>query len=116
MQKLKARVLVDSATQKFPPGAITKAARNVPVTVDFDHRFIVGYATVFPDGTAELQLMDPSERTLGSESIGLGFVVEQFRDEPGTDGERLRVYERIKPMAVSISSGALESIRQQKKV
>lgn len=97
--KLKATVFVTGTD--VAPGALRSAARNIPVTVGFDGSQVVGSATVFIDGTAELELNLPAEHREGAGeggAFGLGYVVEQER----RDGD-VRVIERLRPISVSIA-------------
>lgn len=105
--KLKARVWVEG-DKEFAPGALRETARNVPITVGFDRRNVVGSATVFPDGSAELEIDVPMERrSLGTDDgvLGLGFVVEQERFE----GD-VRVIERLRPITVGVGQNLIDQI------
>lgn len=89
------------------------SSTNVPVTVGFDGTQVVGRATVFADGTAELEIDVPMERKTGDVEkgvLGLGFVVEKERWEGG-----VRIIERIRPITVGVSSDLLDQVRKGKR-
>jgi hypothetical protein len=80
------------------------------VTVGFDGARVVGRATVFPDGTAELDIDVPVEFKsdgIDSDVLGLGFVVEQQRQEGN-----VRVIERLRPVTVGVSAALLDRLKK----
>jgi hypothetical protein len=106
---IKARV-ISADDKEIAPGALKGTARNVPVTIGFDSSRVVGRATVYPDGTAELEIDAPIEtKSDGADQdvIGLGFVVEQSRQE----GD-IRVIERLRPVTVGVSAAFMERIKK----
>jgi hypothetical protein len=105
--KLKARVWA-ADDKGIAPGAMTETARDIPITVGFDSRNVVGRATVFPDGTAELEIDVPMERrSLTTEDgvLGIGYVVEQDRWE----GD-VRIIERLRPLTVGVGQNMIDQI------
>ncbi len=99
--------------KEIAPGALKEAARNVPVSVNFDGSNIVGSATIFPDGSAVLDINVPVERTIVKSPdgvLGIGFVVEQDRWEGG-----VRTIERLRPVTVGISPALVERLLRGKK-
>lgn len=105
--KIKARVLA-ADDKEIGPGAIKSTVRDIPVTIGFDGSRVVGRATVYPDGTAELEIDAPLETKDGEEGvIGLGFVVEQSRQE----GD-VRVIERLRPVTLGVSAAFMERIKK----
>lgn len=106
--KIRARVL-SKDDKEIAPGALKAAARDIPVTVGFERSKVVGRATVFPDGTAELDIDVPLEFKsdgVDADVIGLGFVVEQQRQ----DGN-VRVIERLRPVTVGISEAFCDRLK-----
>jgi hypothetical protein len=98
---IKARVIA-ADDKEIASGALAMTARNIPVTVGFDGNKIVGRATVFADGTAELEIDAPLEQKPGDDNsgvLGLGFVVEKERHE----GD-VRIIEKLRPVTVGISA------------
>jgi hypothetical protein len=107
--KIKARVL-SKDDKEIAPGALKGTARDIPVTVGFDGARVVGRATVFPDGTAELDIDVPVEFKsdgIDSDVLGLGFVVEQQRQEGN-----VRVIERLRPVTVGVSAALLDRLKK----
>jgi hypothetical protein len=105
--KIRARV-ISKDDKEIAPGAIRMSSQNVPVTVGFDGTKVVGRATVYADGTAELEIDAPIEQKqiTGEDGVlGLGFVVEKERRE----GD-VRIIEKIRPVTVGISEELLGRI------
>lgn len=113
--KIKATVIAKD-DKEIAPGALKATARNIPVTIGFDGNKVVGRATVYPDGTADLEIDAPLERTPGEDVasgvLGLGFRVEKERWEDGKDG-KVRVIESLQPITVGISAELLERLRKK---
>ncbi len=111
--KIKARVFA-ADDKEIRPGALKSTARNVPVTVGFDGTRIVGRATVYPDGSAELEIDLPLEfksDDTDQDVIGLGFVVEQERFE-GEGAAKVRIIEKLRPVTVGVSASFIERIKK----
>ena len=113
MVKLRGRVLSLDATEcspgaitQFAPGAIRVAARDIPVT-GFDSDKVIGRATVYIDGTADLEIEVPQEQRLshGDPDLGIGFVVEKQRYEGA-----VRIIEQLRPLSLSVSSDLLRKL------
>lgn len=101
--KFKARVIA-ADDKEIAPGAMRMSSQNVPVTLGFDGSKVIGRATVYADGTAELEIDVPLEHRPVDEvsGVGLGFVVEKERWE----GD-VRVIEKLRPVTVGISEELL---------
>lgn len=110
--KIQARVWAEG-DKEIGAGALKGTARDIPVTVGFDGSKVVGRATVYPDGSAELEIDLPleSKRDEDQDVLGLGFVVEKERFE-GHGVDRVRVIERLRPITVGVSAAFIERIRK----
>jgi hypothetical protein len=105
--KLKATALTNDGT--IPPGTITGSVQ-VPVLDNFDPTKVVGRATVYPDGSADIELHAAEQETAkGADGFSIGFVVERERQ----DG-KVRVIERIRPISVSVSPEKLTQLQGKK--
>ena len=87
---------------RFPPGCIADIQRDVPVTIDCDPANVVGLATVYPDGSAEIDLPMPKDQDT---DFGIGYRIEASRQEGDTT-----IVERLQPMLVSVSSKTLRRL------
>lgn len=112
--KIKARVIA-ADDKEIGPGALKATARDIPVTIGFDGSRVVGRATVYTDGTAELEIDVPLERRSSGDPeagvLGLGFVVEQERWE-GEGKDKVRVIERLRPITVGVSAELVEKLKR----
>ena len=106
--KIKARVWAED-DKEIGSGALKGTARDIPVTVGFDSTRVVGRATVYPDGSAELDIDLPLEfkSEADQDVIGLGFVVEKERSKGGA-----RIIERLRPVTVGVSAAFIERIQK----
>lgn len=113
--KIRARVIA-ADDKEIAPGAITATARDIPVTVGFDGSRVVGKATVYADGTAELEIDLPLERRNSGDPdggvLGLGFVVEKERWENTSIGAKVRVIESLRPVTVGVSAAFLDQLKR----
>jgi hypothetical protein len=89
------------------PDAIKKKVERVPVTVGFDAQNVVGEATVFPNGTADIRLfagdVDFSE-TDSRENMPFTIGYRLVRGKP-LEGKRVLV-EELDPLVVSVLPSA----------
>jgi hypothetical protein len=108
--KIKA-IVIPKDDKEIAPGALRMSSQVVPVTVGFDGTKVVGSATVYSDGTAELEIDAPVEQRLIEEGdsgvLGLGFVVEKDRWE----GD-VRIIEKLRPVTVGVSAELLERLKK----
>ncbi len=106
--KIKARVWA-ADDKEIGTGALRETARDIPVTIGFDGARVVGRATVYTDGSAEIEIDAPLEnKSDGSDQdvLGLGFVVEKERFD-GEGADKVRVIERLRPVTVGVSAAFL---------
>lgn len=104
---MKARVIpppgvVTGNGEVFADHAVPGPVAGVPVTVGFDSRRVIGFATVFPNGTADIQIDPKSEeyeqvRRASCERFTIGYQVIRSHKE----GDQT-VYDEIRPLSVGL--------------